>query len=179
MSKLKPDMDKWIHRAVPLYIIGMAANPFEEFLPKGIWSGVGLVIAMLVLVFMMLSLYHGGARFCEYCADDTPLDGDAAAVKKRPTLRFFHQSRSWWGFSYLVTFVMVPLVLHRIWPLFIGEVLLTPGFLWFIWSGRVHGLLKPWCPYCHHGRGKGGDGLWEPSPEPSDGRPLPVGPSNG
>lgn len=176
---LKPNIDKWLHRAIPIYLVGMALAPVDDLLPRNGWGQIGTVIAFTAITAFWLSLYHGGRRFCEYCAANSPLDGNDTAEKKRSTLRFFHQSRTWWGIGYLLVFIVVPFLLPMVWPRFIGDALLTPGFIWYVWSGRIHGLLRPWCPYCHHGRGDGGDGLWEPSPGPSHGRPLPVGPSNG
>lgn len=168
----KIDIEKWTHRAMPLYISLIIAGVPLNLLPVNWWSRlINAAYIVPVLALVVLGAMHG-EKFCEYCAAATPADGDTAARKKRRTLRFYHQLTSLWGLAYLVAVIAVPMALPRVWPSLIASLVLMPGLLWMVWSIRVHDLLKPWCPWCH--RGNGGDDLREPSPGPSHGVPLPV-----
>jgi len=169
------DIDKWSHRAMPLYMVSILGSGGLGFLPEHQWWSrlISTVYIFPVLGFIILGQLHNTTSFCEYCAEKTPADTGTAVHQKRRSLRFYHRFMSWGGLLYLAAVIAVPSVLPRVWPSFIGWAALMPGFLWMIWSMRVHDLLKPWCPWCRND-GWNDDLIEEPAPDPH-GRPLPVG----
>ena len=167
------DTEKWSHRATPLYMTLLVLGGPLGLLPEHWWTRIINVAFLLPAIGLIILGQIHGERFCEYCATSSPADGPGAARKKRRSLKFYHRFCSVWGLLYLALVIATPMVLPRVWPSFIGWAVLMPGFLWMIWAIRVHNLLKPWCPWCNHGRGDG-DGLAEPTPGPTYSIPIPV-----
>lgn len=166
------DLEKWSHRATPIYMILIAATAPTAFLPDRWWARlINLPIILILLAAICIGQFHG-KMFCEYCAANTPADGVEAARKKRRPLKAYHRlTASWTGVAYLGAVIIVPYVLPKVWPSFIAWAALMPGLLWMLWAVRVHDLLKPWCPWC---RDEGwDDDLVEPSPDPH-GREIPI-----
>lgn len=161
---------RWLHRAnraLPWVFLGQAPTP---------WLGItGLTDAVspLVLGAVVADLLHS-RRLCEHCVDAMPLDGTAAAERRRPLLRLAHRR------GRLILAVVACLLTSLLLPrhsaalnalLTLTDVLLATS----IHTGATHNRLYPWCPYCHRGGGGGDDRVVTPEPTGGRGRPVPSG----
>jgi hypothetical protein len=129
-------------------------------------------------VMFMLLLFWGDTRhdhrLCLRCADGMPLDGNDAAAKRDRTLRAYHSGKVLLGMAvvFLLSLAGAWLLEHLAGltsrqsyvPQMFG--ILCPGIL-LPHLRRVHTELYPWCPYCDHGRGRGGG--WFNAPVDDDG----------
>jgi hypothetical protein len=155
------------HHWIAFVLIGIAAGPFLDLLPRQSWFVTRTVALTISALVLLLGLRHD-AQLCERCAVRMPLDGNAAAARNARRLRLVHIPPLWFAF----TSALIPasFLLHG-WAAFAGELAVMPLPIYAWASARIHRQLKPWCPRCNWG--DGGDGPREPSPDPSIDTPSP------
>lgn len=158
----------WIgHHWMAFLLMCLAAGPFLDLLPRQ-WKDVSSPTFLAVLLPALLLGQRHDARLCERCAAQMPLDGDAAAARYGRRLHLVHIPVLW--FASIVVMLPVSFLLHG-WAAFAGELAVTPLAMYAWISSRTHRQLYPWCPRCNWGNG--GDGITEPSPDPSIDAPSP------
>lgn len=130
----------------------------------------GAASLLLVMTALDMTVYHTTTP-CVRCAANPPTNGGEDAERLSFMLRLFHATCFW-----------LPLVAGGIWlaswllpgtgtgrAMFgLAASLLLP---WGVLS-RVHGRLRPWCPWCR--KGGGGDHTHEDAPDPTHNQPVPV-----
>lgn len=162
LRALDPYLGQIAHRAPRLLLVVAASKAVAPWLPEPWSSLVGWPMTTLVVVSFAALARH---RFvpCLLCAAMTPLDGGAAAERRRDLLRWFH--RPWPLVVLVLGAVAVPgLSLH--WglpPVFavLYVSVLCAGAAGAVRVFALHTVLQAWCPYC---RGWEGQGPREPSP---------------
>lgn len=163
----------WIgHRWAPLVVLFMAtAAPFD-LAPKHDWivSAASKTHGLLFMAVVLLGVFHD-VRLCEPCIAAMPLDGAAEAERRRWMLRVTHAGKGLASNIAYVGVLLLPLLApHGPYRFAADIAILVPIAAYWVVQ-RTHRRLYPWCPWCTWGGG--GDGIHEPSPDPSINTPSP------
>lgn len=165
------------------YIKGLAANfimlaVFAIAFPRTDLHSPWFYVMNVPILILIWQLMHGMRThdfyLCERCAQETPLDGTAAAEEKDRVLRYQHSK---WCVGLLLISIVGMFVLITFLPkaktsgaIAFQEIpILFTTYMTALthYVHHIHRVLYPWCKYCNHGKGRG-DGGFMLNPVPSD-----------
>jgi len=155
------------HHWIAFLLAGIAVGPFLARFSSPWDSPLRTAVTAVMALALFLGLRHD-AKLCERCAVRMPLDGNAEAARHARQLHLMHRPALWLA---LVLAGLPMTFLPPWWAAFAGEVAAVPLSMYAWVSSRTHRRLYPWCPRCNWG--DGGDGIREPSPDPSIDAPSP------
>lgn len=136
---------------------------------NGYQIGYGLSLLVIGYIVVAMTMKHSFTP-CVHCAKNPPSNGEEQAERRMFWLTTFHRV----GY-------MLPSVAFAVWVaswldagtllgrgmLFVAAALLLP---WAALS-RVHGRVRPWCPWC---RDNGGENAGAGAPDPTRNQPVPA-----
>jgi len=161
------------HAKPPLTVIVVAFAVAPDFHVHGWWQVLRLLPAAVVITLLAASYVHDRG-LCGQCIARFPLDVQAQADAKVGTLRLAHRLDHPLTNSAFYAVLGVLALSEWYWQPHIGrwqwsQFSITFA-LWVIVVHRaesIHSRLQVACPFCHWGRGHGGDDS-DGAPEPPD-----------
>lgn len=161
-----------IAHSMPVLLVGMMiVRTLSQFERIPGWVDA-VCSAVMLVVFIMMTLHFISARLCLPCLRNAPLNPEKEVRQRQWFLWFQHQP-----VGYLMRLWLVAVVLMIIgnwlggW---VDAVLHLPNdVLWYayMYAFWTHHRLQPWCPYCRPWD-DGGDPELVPDPDPAEGKVI-------
>lgn len=172
-----PRFAHYARRFTPMILVGAVAWSYIPVHGNPMWWRAASVVFVWAMVYALWSGLAHTARLCEYCIREFPVNGSELAAARRGRLRMYHRHGNKWLIIPIVCELAInytgPHVGLRGMPLVAAWTPFGLAYAWALYRYHLtHDRLQAWCPYCRHNRPP--EDAPEPTPDPSQNRPVPA-----